>query len=179
MLEAYQAKYPAPFAVLGIRTAGERLTGIDYLPRGVAPLSPLNRLAEKVCEQIERYLDDSAFAFDLAFEYRGTPFQCRVWRQISGIPAGGTLTYKDIARRLRTAPRPVGGACGANRIPIVIPCHRVVGANGVGGFMNAKDGFPIEIKRWLLRHERAEAVMGIGTGDRDFFQSPIGHHPSR
>ena len=155
MLELYQAKLPAPFAVLGIRTVGERLTGIDYLPRGAAPLSPLNPLAEIVCGQIERYLDDPAFHFDLAFEYRGTPFQCRVWRQISGISAGRTLTYKDIAKRLRTAPRPVGGACGANRIPIVIPCHRVVGVSGIGGFMKAKDGFPLDIKRWLLKHENA------------------------
>lgn len=160
MLEKYQAKYATPFAVLAIRAAGERLTDIEYLPVGVAALPPLNALAERVCRQIERYLEDPEYEFDLPFEYHGTPFQRRVWRQISGIPAGRTLTYKDIARRLKTAPRPVGGACGANRIPIVIPCHRVVGANGVGGFMNAKDGFPLETKRWLLRHERAEAVMG-------------------
>jgi len=155
MLEPYQAKYPAPFAVLGIRAVGERLTDIEYLPKGVATLPPLNELAERVCRQIERYLDDPEYEFDLPFEYHGTPFQCRVWRQISGIPAGRTLSYKDIARRLRTAPRPVGGACGANRIPIVIPCHRVVSTHGLGGFMKAKDGFPLDIKRWLLKHEGA------------------------
>ena len=154
-LDSYQAKFAAPFAVLGIRTAGERLTDIEYLPKGVATLPPLNELAEHVCRQIECYLDDPEYLFDLPFEYIGTPFQCQVWRQISSIPAGRTLTYKDIARRLRTAPRPVGGACGANRIPIVIPCHRVVGANGLGGFMKAKDGFPLDIKRWLLKHEGA------------------------
>jgi methylated-DNA-[protein]-cysteine S-methyltransferase len=160
VLEAFQAKYPAPFAVLGIRTAGQLLTDIEYLPRGVATLPPLNRLAERVCRQIERYLDDPGFRFDLPFDYRGTDFQCRVWRAIHAIPSGQTLSYVDIARRLRTAPRPVGGACGANRIPLVIPCHRVVGRGGIGGFMHARGGFPLEIKRWLLRHERAEAVMG-------------------
>jgi methylated-DNA-[protein]-cysteine S-methyltransferase len=157
--EPYQAKYPAPFAVLGIRASTERVLGIDYLPRGTAPLAPLNRLAETVCIQVERYLDDPGYAFDLPFDYCGTPFQCRVWREISGIAAGRTLTYQTIARRLATAPRPVGGACGANRIPIVIPCHRVLGSNGVGGFMHARKGFPIEIKRWLLRHEGV-AVAG-------------------
>ena len=116
-----------PFAVLGIRTAGERLTGIEYLPQGAATLAPVNRFAERVCRQIERYLDDPGFRFDLPFDYRGTEFQCRVWRAIHAIPSGRTLTYVDIARRLRTAPRPVGGACGANRIPLVIPCHRVLG----------------------------------------------------
>ena len=149
----YSAKFATPFAVLGIRTADESLTGIEYLPQGAATLAPVNRLAERVCRQIERYLDDPGFRFDLPFEYRGTDFQCRVWRAIHAIPSGRTLTYVEIARRLRTAPRPVGGACGANRIPLVIPCHRVVAAAGIGGFMHAKVGFPLEIKRWLLKHE--------------------------
>jgi methylated-DNA-[protein]-cysteine S-methyltransferase len=142
-----------PFAVLGIRTAGDRLTGIEYLPRGAATLEPASRLAERVCRQLERYLDDPGFRFDLPFDYRGTRFQCKVWRAIHAIPSGQTLTYADIAQRLRSAPRPVGGACGANRIPLVIPCHRVLAANGIGGFMNARGGFPLEVKRWLLRHE--------------------------
>ena len=146
-----------PFAVLGIRAAGDSLTGIEYLPRGAATLAPLNRLAERACRQIERYLDDPGFRFDLPFDYRGTDFQCRVWRAIHAIPSGETLTYVDIARRLNTAPRPVGGACGANRIPLVIPCHRVLGSNGLGGFMNARSGFPLEVKRWLLRHEGVSA----------------------
>ena len=153
----YSACMAAPFAVLGIRTAGESLTGIEYLPQGAATLAPVNRLAERVCRQIERYLDDPGFRFDLPFEYRGTGFQCRVWRAIHAIPSGRTLTYVEIARRLRTAPRPVGGACGANRIPLVIPCHRVVARDGIGGFMHAGRGFPLEVKRWLLRHEGVSA----------------------
>lgn len=163
MLEPYQARYPAPFAVLGIRTAGERLAGIDYLPRWAAALAPLNRLAEEACRQIERYLDDPQFRFTLPFDYAGTPFQCRVWREIRRIPCGSTLTYLDIARRLGTAPRPVGGACGANRIPLIIPCHRVVSTAGLGGFMNAHSGSPLEIKIWLLRHEGANSDGGTVT----------------
>ena len=142
-----------PFAVLGIHTAGESLTHIEYLPKGAATLDPLDRLAERVCRQIERYLDDPEYRFNLPFGYRGTDFQCRVWRAIGAIPSGRTQTYLDVARQLRTAPRPVGGACGANRIPLVIPCHRVVGSGGIGGFMHARRGPGIEIKRWLLRHE--------------------------
>jgi len=157
LLDSYQAKLATPFAVLGIRTAGERLTDIDYLPKGVATLPPLSDLAARVCRQIERYLDDPEFGFDLPFDYRGTEFQCRVWRAIAGIPSGGILTYLEVARQLRTAPRPVGGACGANRIPLVIPCHRVLSANGIGGFMHARGGFPLEVKRWLLRHEGISA----------------------
>lgn len=173
MLETYQAKLAAPFAVLGIRTAGERLAGIDYLPKGAATLAPMNRLAERACRQIERYLDDAGFRFALPFEFRGTEFQCRVWQAVYRIPSGRTRSYLDIARELESAPRPVGGACGANRIPLVIPCHRVLASHGIGGFMHARRGPPLEVKRWLLRHEGAETVMGDADNP-----SPITHHPS-
>ena len=152
MLESYHAKYETPFAVLGIRIVGERVTDIDYLPREVPTLAPLNRLAERVCRQVDKYLEDPEFRFDLPFEYKGTPFQCDVWRRVSAIPPGRTQTYAEIARSLRTAPRPVGGACGANRLPLVIPCHRVLASNGLGGFMRGA-GAGRGIKLWLLRHE--------------------------
>ena len=155
LLEPFHAKLPTPFAVLGIRTASELLTGIEYLPRGIATLAPTNKLAAMVCRQLERYLDDPEFRFDLPFEFRGTAFQSRVWQAICAIPSGRTLTYLEVARQLKSAPRPVGGACGANRIPLVIPCHRVVASHGIGGFMHARGGAPLEIKKWLLRHEGA------------------------
>ena len=157
MLESFHAKYGAPFAVLGIRTLGDRVTDIEYLPPGVATLAPLNKLAERACREIERYLDDPEHVLDLPFDYDGTLFQCKVWRRISAIPPGRTLTYKDVAKALKTAPRPVGGACGANRLPIVIPCHRVLGANGIGGFMRGRGADALSIKRWLLRHEGVRA----------------------
>jgi methylated-DNA-[protein]-cysteine S-methyltransferase len=153
VLASFHAKLATPFAVLGIRTAGEWLTDIEYLPRGVATLAPLNKLAERVCRQIERYVDDPHYRFDLPFEFRGTDFQCRVWREISKINPGKTNTYKELAQRLKSAPRPVGGACGKNRLPLLIPCHRVLASHGIGGFMHARAGDPIMIKKWLLKHE--------------------------
>lgn len=137
MLETYQAKHQTPFAVLGIKTVGDTVTDIDYLPKNVATLAPMNALAARVCRQVDRYLEDPEFEFDLPFDVHGTAFQRRVWERISAIPAGKTVTYNEIARTLRTAPRPVGGACGANRLPIVIPCHRVIAAHGLGGFMRS------------------------------------------
>ena len=153
MLESFHAKYPAPFALLGIRTVGDLVTDIEYLPVAAAPLAPTNKLAARACKELARYLDDPEYAPRIPYEYAGTPFQCRVWKAISAIPVGQALTYVDIARTLRTAPRPVGGACGANRLPIVIPCHRVVSTNGLGGFMNSRSADALKIKRWLLRHE--------------------------
>jgi methylated-DNA-[protein]-cysteine S-methyltransferase len=153
--ETFDAKLATPFAVLGIRTAGERVTRIEYLPRFVATLSPKTKTAAEVCRQIEQYLDDPDFEFTVPFDYRGTPFQDRVWRAIHAIPRGRTLTYLDIARQVKSAPRAVGGACGANLLPLVIPCHRVVASGGIGGFMHASGGEPIQIKQWLLKHENA------------------------
>ena len=155
LLEPFHARLRTPFAVLGVRTAGSVLAEISYLPRDAATLDPVNRLAAEVCRQLERYIENPRFRFDLPVAPAGTEFQQRVWEAIGAIPCGQTLTYLDVARRIGSAPRPVGGACGANRIPLLIPCHRVVASHGIGGFMHARGGEPIRVKQWLLRHERA------------------------
>lgn len=153
--DTYQAKLATPFAVLGIKVSGNYLTNIDYLPLGSAPLEPQHVHAERVCEQITAYLDNPEFEFTVPTLLNGTPFQTKVWQVIASIPTGKTLTYTDIAEKLHSGPRAVGRACGANRIPVVIPCHRVVAKNGLGGFMGSDRGAPLAIKRWLLRHEHA------------------------
>lgn len=154
MEDYYQAKLATPFAVLGIRTNGVWLTNIEYLPPDTPPLVFQNELAKEVCRQLQAYLADPNFVFDLSLHISGTNHQRRVWQAIKIIPSGSTSSYADIAVRLCSAPRAVGQACGANRLPIVIPCHRVISKNGgIGGFMNARHGFPLDIKRWLLRHE--------------------------
>jgi len=73
------------------------------------------------------------------------------------IPAGKTRTYGEVAQELHSSARAVGGACGANPIPLVVPCHRIVASGGsLGGFMGAREeGFELGIKRWLLEHEGA------------------------
>jgi len=150
----YQAKLATPFAVLGIRTKGDWLTDIEYLPPDTPTLVFQNELAKEVCKQVQAYLVDPGFVFDLSLHISGTNHQRRVWQAIKIIPSGSTSSYADIAVRLCSAPRAVGQACGANRLPIVIPCHRVISRNGeIGGFMNARNGFPLDIKRWLLHHE--------------------------
>lgn len=150
----YAAKMTTPFAVLGIRTSGASLTGIEYLPRGERTQAPADAVAERACRQLERYLADPQFRFALPLAPQGTAFRRRVWDALASIPVGESRTYGEMARRLATAPRAIGGACGANPIALVIPCHRVVGSQGsLGGFMGAIDGDPIAIKRWLLMHE--------------------------
>lgn len=153
-MKDYQARLITPFAVLGIRTEEDWLTDIDYLPLDTSPLAPTTLLAEEVSQQLIAYLEEPAFVFDLSLHIGGTSHQQRVWEAIQQIPSGSTRSYADIARQLHSAPRAVGQACGANRLPIIIPCHRVIAKNGgLGGFMHASDGMPLNIKRWLLKHE--------------------------
>ena len=151
----FDALYRTPFAVLGICTSGSCLTRLDYLPAHVAPSEPKTDLAREVIRQIERYLSDPAFRFDLPLKIDGSEFRKRVWEVMCAIPAGHTMTYGDVARRLQSAPRAVGGACGDNRIPLIIPCHRVVARNGIGGFMHTTGDRETGIKRWLLAHEES------------------------
>jgi methylated-DNA-[protein]-cysteine S-methyltransferase len=151
----YQAKMPTPFALLGIRTEGDFLAEIVFLPKAGRALAPRDRLGERVCRQIERYLDDPEFRFDVPLRRRGTPFQRSVWKKITAIGSGRTRSYASIARELGSAPRAVGQACGANPLPLVVPCHRVVASTGIGGFAHRDCGFPLAVKRWLLAHEGA------------------------
>jgi len=143
----------APFGVVGVRTEGAAIAGIAYLPHTARELAPQDRVAAAACGQIRSYLADPDFAFDLPLQPAGTAFQRSVWARIAAIPRGRTRAYGELARELGSSPRPVGQACGANRYPLVIPCHRVVAAAGIGGFAHRTDGFQLAVKRWLLAHE--------------------------
>lgn len=150
----YQAKISAPFGVMGIRCDAVTLCGIDFLSFSTALQSPQNALAEQVCEQLSAYLADPLHGFDLPLALRGTAHQLKVWRALQEIPCGETRTYGALASLLCSAPRAVGQACGANPLPIVVPCHRVLGKSGLGGFMHHAAGEPLQIKQWLLAHEQ-------------------------
>lgn len=138
---------------VAVRTREGRVAQIRYLPPSTPTLAPRNALAERAARQIERYREDPDTSFDLPLAIEGTDFQKRVWAAMCAIPRGRTRTYGDLGRELGAEPRAVGQACGDNRLPIVIPCHRVVAADGIGGFAHSTDGFLIEAKRWLLLHE--------------------------
>jgi methylated-DNA-[protein]-cysteine S-methyltransferase len=150
----YQAVVSAPFGHVGIRTRDDWLVGIDYLDAAIAPLAPKDALAREACAQIEAYLADAKYRFDLPYALEGSGFQCAVWRAIAAIGSGTTRTYGELALELASAARAVGGACGSNPVPLVVPCHRVVAAGGrIGGFMHSRATGPLSIKRWLLQHE--------------------------
>jgi methylated-DNA-[protein]-cysteine S-methyltransferase len=142
-----------PRMKVAVKTRGEQVAEICYLPPSTPLISARNRLAEEAAHQLERYREDADARFDLPLLVEGTPFQRRLWDALCAIPRGKTLTYGELAQRLGAEARAVGQACGDNRLPIVIPCHRVIAANGIGGFAHATSGYLLEAKRWLLAHE--------------------------
>ena len=106
--------------------------------------------------QIEAYFAGELREFGLPLKVRGSQFQQDVCAVMAAIPFGETLTYGDIAKRLGVPAQAVGQACGGNRIPLIIPCHRVLAANGLGGYSGAGG---VETKVALLRHEGAGGLL--------------------
>jgi methylated-DNA-[protein]-cysteine S-methyltransferase len=89
-----------------------------------------------------------------------------IWALLRAIPVGQTRTYGEVARELGSAARAVGQACRANPCPIVVPCHRVVGRHGLGGFAGDHQGSRLAIKRWLLHHEGCFPVFNADDSTR-------------
>jgi methylated-DNA-[protein]-cysteine S-methyltransferase len=140
---------------LGALTVFEDAGAIVVLEWGRAPAAETSPLLNEAKRQLDSYFGGRLRVFDLPLQPRGTPFQEDLWRLLAKIPYGTVLTYGALATRLKSAPRAVGGACGKNPIPILIPCHRVLAAGGfLGGYSG---GTGIETKRALLRHEGSAA----------------------
>jgi methylated-DNA-[protein]-cysteine S-methyltransferase len=152
-------RFASPIGELVITASDSGLTGVWFPGQEVAAArpddgrGPANGVLAGACEQLAQYFARTRTTFDIPLDPPGTPFQRRVWDALRAIPYGTTLSYSELARRLGDlrATRAVGAANGRNPIPIIVPCHRVVGANGaLTGF-----GGGLDRKRWLLEHEGA------------------------
>lgn len=144
-----------PFGPLGIRSAGAELSALIFLAPDSTLQAPENATARAAAVALQAWFDDPRLALALPLRDCGTPFQRRVWAAISAIPAGQTRSYGELAKQLGSAARAVGQACGANPYPLIVPCHRVTSAQGLGGFAHTSAGWLLETKRWLLHHEGA------------------------
>jgi methylated-DNA-[protein]-cysteine S-methyltransferase len=149
----YHAVMDAPFGRIGIRVSDAGVSAIDPVSKRVPLQSPETILARQACRELARYFADPLFRFTVRVDGGGTAFRQRVWKAMARIPVGQVLSYGALARKLTTAPRAVGGACAANPVPIIVPCHRVVGVDGIGGYMGQTHGAMLDMKRWLLNHE--------------------------
>ena len=122
----------------------------------VAPERTVSPVLKNAADQLKAYFAERLSEFDLPIAPPGSTFQQRVWSAMCEIPHGETWTYGQLAARADTAPRAVGGACGANPIPIIIPCHRVLAANGRGGY-SGRGG--LKTKSALLDLENRKARL--------------------
>ncbi|MEI7843559.1 MAG: methylated-DNA--[protein]-cysteine S-methyltransferase [Gallionellaceae bacterium] len=153
-ISRYQAQLSAPFGVLGIQCVDSQLTGIAFLGSDAEIFMPQNSFVSEVALQLQAYFDDAGFQFDLPLKLDGTTHQLKVWQAMCEIPLGQVQTYGELATLIHSSPRAIGQACGNNPIPIIVPCHRVVSKSGLGGFMHRADDGALNIKKWLLAHER-------------------------
>ena len=141
-----------PIGPVGLQADERALTEITFHARGAPDARPRRGVLAEATRQLDAYFSKRLQRFDLPLAPRGTPFQLDVWRALQRIPYGDTCSYADLAQRIGRpdAVRAVGAANGRNPIPIVIPCHRVIGSNGkLVGF-----GGGLPLKRWLLELEK-------------------------
>lgn len=141
-----------PFGAVGIHIQNDYIVSVELFPNQQQARKATSQFGQYVAQQMNQYFQQANLKLDMPYALAGTPFQKRVWNAISDIPAGKVLTYSELAHRVGSGPRAVANACGANKIPLLIPCHRVVAKNGLGGFMQGIEG-GLSIKEWLLAHE--------------------------
>lgn len=154
----YQAVIATPLGRIGLRMIGEAVGALDYLPADTPEQPATDAATEAVVSQLQAYFCDPGCRFSILLATTGTAFQQRVWAALQAIPPGTVLTYGELARQLKTAARAIGGACRTNPAPILIPCHRVVSRQGLGGYAGEVSGDPLAIKRWLLQHEGVDVA---------------------
>ncbi len=153
-----QLSLHTPLGEVTISEDGGSIVALDWGRGRDQEATPLLREA---CDQLQDYFDGKRMSFDLPLAPEGSNFQKRVWTALCAIPPGETRSYADIARTIGSAPRAVGGANGANPIPLFIPCHRVIAADGSLGGYSGGDG--PATKRFLLDHESSALLLPLNT----------------
>jgi methylated-DNA-[protein]-cysteine S-methyltransferase len=154
------ATVSAPFGsvLLHVDEAGLRVIDVSPEP-SPSSLVAANSLLVEVVRQFGCYFADARFQFAIPSVLRGTPHQRTVWDALRRIPAGSTRTYGELAREVGSSARVVAAACRSNPLPIIIPCHRVVGQRSLGGYCGDTSGPRFAIKLWLLHHEGSLAAF--------------------
>lgn len=151
----------SPLGDLTLTERDDKIVGLDW---GSTKEQTETPLLASAAQQLHAYFYCGLKYFELPLAPEGSPFQRAVWDAMRHIPYGRVETYADIARRVDSAPRAIGGACGRNPIPIIIPCHRVVGSAGRIGGYSGHDG--IGTKRFLLELEGVPLEVARESGPR-------------
>lgn len=138
---------------LGLVCSAAGVSAADFLPSGTLLIPPATPLAKQASRQLVGYFTGARWSFELPLDLGGTPYQYRVWQALRSIPTGEVVRYGELAHTLASGARAIAAACRANPLPIIVPCHRVVAATGIGGYMGRVDGPELALKQWLLAHE--------------------------
>ncbi|MBY6058142.1 methylated-DNA--[protein]-cysteine S-methyltransferase [Leisingera daeponensis] len=146
------ASLDTPVGPLSVAERDGAIVRLDWTARSEGK----SALLDRALEQLRAYFAAELTEFDLPLQVEGSEFQRAVCDAMLAIPFGETRTYGGLAKDLGAPPQPVGNACGGNPIPVIIPCHRVLGASGLGGF-SGKGG--VETKVALLKHEGAASLL--------------------
>jgi methylated-DNA-[protein]-cysteine S-methyltransferase len=150
----YMAIIPSPIGKIGIVIKDNQLSALRFLS-DATPLQPaISTASQEVALALSSYFTYRNCTFNLNFSLDGSEFQKAVWHTLKSIPFNKTITYGELAQQFQTSPRAIGQACRTNPIPIIIPCHRVIAAKHLGGYAGKRDGKLMEIKKWLLLHEK-------------------------
>lgn len=161
-IACYDIVLPAPFGAIAVGMHGSFVAEVQLWPGSQGRRAARSTAARGVEALLRAYLHDPRTPFCVPLQLLGTPFQRRVWAALRHIAPGSVMTYGGLARRLGSSARAVGGACRRNPVAIMVPCHRVVSANGLGGFSGSTSGEWPAIKRWLLNHEGV-GDLGVGS----------------
>lgn len=145
--------YSSPIGPLSIILTNDVLSHIFFIKQ-LKQNETLSTNAKAIQKQLDHYFSGKNFIFDIPFNAAGTELQQKVWQELLCIPIGKTISYGDLATKIGTHPRVVAQACRRNPIPLIIPCHRVIAKNGLGGYSGRLSGKMLEIKQWLLDHEK-------------------------
>ena len=144
---------PSPLGDLTLFEEDGKIISLDW---GAVEGGEETPLLTEAARQLDDYFDGSLKTFTLPLDPAGTAFQKKVWEAMTRIPYGQIRRYGEVAEELDSGPRAVGGACGRNPIPIIIPCHRILGSNGSLGGYSGDGG--LDTKLFLLRLEGVEGV---------------------
>lgn len=150
------AVIPSPVGKLRVSGTDNQITAITFVADTVPSQQPNTAMGQQAVESLNHYFSNPKATFQLPLQRKVSEFQQRVMDALTKIPVGQTKTYGELAKQLHTSARAIGNACRLNPLPIIIPCHRVVGQNGLGGFMGAVKGHELDNKAWLLSHENAQ-----------------------
>ncbi len=151
----FAAVLQLPFAMVGITTSNNAISRIEFLPSDHPEQAATNPLASRCAAALQRYVEDPTSPLDLPVLLQGTEHQQRVWQALQTLPSGATISYGTLATTLHSGARAIGNACRRNPVPLIVPCHRVIAKQGIGGFAGDRNGGWTSIKHWLLRHEGA------------------------